>query len=309
MTRELFRFACRAFPPEHRARQSDEVVDTALLAAEGSAWGPADEAISLVVAGLYERLRVERSRSLRDGAGLLAGLLALVDLAIALAGILACLHPPRADFAVGGNLFFNPYVVDWWWIGFALAAAAIVVGLAWGNRRLALSAALLNLGLVAYDAISLPPGLGHFEVFTYLQTAGFPAGAHWLAGAVVLVFATAAAPLRRYPRGRLPLELAAVVLLVVLSRETSSSFVYLAWPLALIVVLAMAFGALAPRLAVVAVGGTLAALPSVVAYLTRPDSTTPYYSHNHPWVIGGVGVAVVLSLVLPLAHLARRRLT
>jgi hypothetical protein len=107
----------------------------------------------------------------------------------------------------------------------------------------------------------------------------------------------------------LPLGLAAVLLLVVLSRETSSSFVYLAWPLALIVVLAMAFGALAPRLAVVAVGGTLAALPSVVAYLTRPDSTTPYYSHDHPWVIGGATLAFAVGLVLPLAHLARRRLT
>ena len=29
--RELLRLACRAFPPDHRARRSDEVVDTALL--------------------------------------------------------------------------------------------------------------------------------------------------------------------------------------------------------------------------------------------------------------------------------------
>jgi hypothetical protein len=73
--------------------------------------------------------------------------------------------------------------------------------------------------------------------------------------------------------------------------------------------LGMAFGALAPRLAVLAVGGTLAAAPSVVAYLTRPDSTTPYYSHHHPFVIGVVVAALALSIVLPLVQLSRRRLT
>jgi hypothetical protein len=60
---------------------------------------------------------------------------------------------------------------------------------------------------------------------------------------------------------------------------------------------------------VVALGGTLIAAPSVIAYLARPDGATPYYSHHHPAVIAAVAAALVLSVVLPLAHLARRRLT
>jgi hypothetical protein len=307
--RRLLAVACLAFPPDHRARQSNEVVDTALLAANGSAQRAAREALSLVAAGLGQRLRAEAGRSVRDGAALLAGVLALVNLAVAAAGIFACLYPPRPDYSVGLNTAWTPYVVDWWWIGFVLAAMGIVVGLALGNRRLAVGAASVNLGLVGYDALFEASGAAHMNVFTWLQTAGFPAGGHWLAAAVVLALATAVARLRRLPLSRLPVVLAAVALLVVLSRETSSSFVYLAWPLAVIVVLAMAFGALAPRLAVLALGGALAALPSVVAYLTRPDPVTPYDSHHHPVVIGVVAAALALSVVVPLAQLARRRLT
>jgi hypothetical protein len=91
--RAVLAFACRAFPPDHRARRSDEVVDTALLASEGSAWRMAREALSLVVAGARQRLRAESGRSLRDGAALLAGVLALANLAIALAGIALAVRP------------------------------------------------------------------------------------------------------------------------------------------------------------------------------------------------------------------------
>ena len=89
LMRGLLAVACRAFPPDHRARHSDEIVDTALLAANGSRWRTAGEALSLVVAGARQRLRAESSRSMRDGAALLAGILALVNLAVALAGITA----------------------------------------------------------------------------------------------------------------------------------------------------------------------------------------------------------------------------
>lgn len=312
MTRELLAFACRAFPPDHRARRSDEVVDTALLAADGSVWRTAREAFSLVVAGMGQRLRAESVRSPGDGVALLAGVLAVVNLGVALAGIADDVHAPPPQFVILGNLFArSPYVVDWWWIGFAVAAAGIVLGLVLGDRRLALGAALVNLSLVGYDAIFLAgEGRGHLEVFTYLQTFGFPFGWHWLAPAAVLTLATAAAPYRRFPLSRLPLALVAALLLVVLSREAWGGFFVLVWPLGVIVVLAMAFGALAPRLAVVAVGALLAAVPSVVAYLTRPDAVTMYDHHHHhdPFVIAGIAAGVALGVVLPLAQLTRRRL-
>jgi len=297
--RELLVFACRAFPPDHRARRSDEVVDTALLAANGSAWRGAREAVSLVGAGVRQRLRVEPHRSLRDGVALLAGVFALVNLAVALAGIALGVDPPRINFL--GLFFRNPYVVDWWWIAFAVAAAAIVLGLVLGNRRLALGGAFVNLGIVVYDAIFLAAdGRGHLEAFAF--AGGLPTGRQWLAPAAVLAFATAAAPLRRLTLWRLPLALAAAVLLVMLSRETWGGFFFLRWPLAAIVVLAMAFGWLAPRLAVVAIGVSVAVAPSVAEYLT-----TPYY--HAPVVSWVVAPGLALGLLLPLAYLTRRRLT
>jgi hypothetical protein len=58
--------------------------------------------------------------------------------------------------------------------------------------------------------------------------------------------------------------------LLVLSRETAGGFFFLRWPLAAVVVLGIALGSVAPRLAVVAVGVTLAAVPTVDTYLTMP---------------------------------------
>jgi hypothetical protein len=300
--RGLLVFACRAFPPEHRARQSDEVVDTALLAADGSARRVAREALSLVAAGLRQRLRAESDRSLRDGAALLAGIFALVNLAVALAGIALGVHPPAHPFWPG--LFFrSPYVVDWWWIAFAVAAAGVVLGLVVGNRRLALGAALTNLAIVAYDAIFIAAdGRGHMYVFTNVLAPYFPGGWDWLAVAVVLALATAVAPPRRVSLWRLPLALAAAVLLVVVSRETPGSFYFLRWPLAAIVVLAMAFGWFAPRLAVLAIGLTLVVVPIVVAYLSVP------YAYHAPVVSWVVAPGLALGVVLPLAYLTRRRL-
>ena len=310
--RGLLAFSCRAFPPDHRARHSAEVVDTALLAADGSAWRTAGEASSLVVAGLRERLRAERHRSLRDGLALLAMLLALVNLAIALAGVALAVHPSRPPGLPSGiaySLSGGPYVVDWWWIAFAVAAAGIVLGLALANRWLAVGAAFANLGLVGYDAIfladnSMNDGRGHLDVFTYVRpTLSFPGERQWLSVAVVLALATAAAPMRRLPLGRLLLALVVVLLLVVLSREATGGFFFLGWPLIAIVLLGMAFGAIAPRLAVVAVGVTLAAAPSVETWLTMPgyrQGTTT------TWILT---VGLVLGVLLPLAQLTRRRLT
>jgi hypothetical protein len=306
----LLALACRAFPREHRARRSDEIVDTAVLAADGSAWRGAREAASLVVAGTRQRLRGERDRSLRDGAALLAAVLAVVNLAVALSGITQSIHSAQGPgvFSLSFGPQYLPYVIDWWWITFTIAAAAVLLGLLLGDRRLTIGAALVNLGLVGYDAIFLADGnpydgRGHLDVFTYTQTSGFPGGRQWLPAAVVLVLATATARPRRLSLTRLPLALVAATTLVVLSRETWGAFFFLRWPLAAILVLAVAFGALAPRLAVLAAGTTLAAAPSAVAFMTAPNL------HHHPSVLGFVVAGLGLAAVLPFAHLVRRRLT
>lgn len=301
--RRLLSLACRAFPPDHRARRSDEVVDTALLAADGSALGAAREALSLVSAGARERLKAESRRTLRDGLALLVGILASLNLAIALAGIGLGVHPPPPfECPCGPRFDPAPYVIDWWWIAFALAASAIVVGLVLGNRRLACVAALVNVGIVGYDALLIAPGLrGHLNAIAYMQ-GGYPAGQEWLAPAVVLVLATAVTPLRRLSLRRLPLTLGIAMGLVALSRERYGFF-YLRWPLAAILVLALAFGWLAPRLAVVAVGASLAVVPYVVEYLSVP------YAYHDPVVKWVAAPGLALGILLPLAYLTRRRLT
>lgn len=305
--RGLLAFACRAFPPDHRARHSDEVVDTALLAAQGSAWDTVREAVSLVAAGLRERLHAERGRSVRDGAALLAGALAVVNFAVAVAGVALAVHPPVEYFIGFGLSGIHPYVVDWWWIAFTVAAAGSVLGLVRGDRRLAAGAAIANLAIVGYDALFLASATdwyrGHLATFTFGQASAFPVGRYWLAAAVVLVLATVAAPLHRQPLRRLPLAFVAALLLVVLSREISGSFLFLLWPLTGVVLLAMVFGSMAPRLTVLAVGGVLVALPSVVGYLTTPSV------HHDPVVTWAVAAVLAAGLLLPLAQLTRRRLT
>jgi hypothetical protein len=298
--RRVLVFACRSFPPDHRARRSGELVDTALLAADGSVWRGAREALSLVVAGMRQRLRAESERSLRDGAGLLAGVLALVNFAVALAGITRGFD--RSQF-----VSYGPYVVDWWWVAFTVAAAAVVLGLVLGDRWIAVGAAIANLGLVGYDAIFLAngnpyDGQGHFDVFTYSQTSSFPGGRQWLAAAIVLAVATAAASLRRLPLSRLPLALVAAVALVAVSWETWGAFFYMRWPLAAIALLGAAFGAVAPRLAILAIGVVLAAVPSVHAYLMASNL------HHDPAVTAIVVTGLALGVLLPLAYLTRRRL-
>lgn len=309
--RELLALACRAFPREHRARQSDELVDTAMLAADGSAWRGACEALSLVVAGTRQRLRAESDRSLREGAPPLAVVLALVNLAVAFAGITAAVHYRSGTWFVHLGTFASGYAplgVDWWWIAFAVAAAGVVIGLLRGDRWIALGAALANLGLVAYDAIFLAngdpsDGRGHFDVFTYGQTSSVPGGRQWILAATVLALATAAGRPRRLPLACLPLALLVSLVLVVLARQTWGAFFFLHWPLAAVLVLGIAFGSVAPRLSVLAVGATLAAAPSAVLYMTAGNL------HHHTSVVGFVAVGLALGAVLPFADLVRRRVT
>ena len=309
--RGVLAVACRAFPRDHRARRSDEVVDTALLVADGSALRAAREAVSLVIAGTRQRLHSESRRSLRDGAGLLARVLGLVNLAVAAAGISLIVHPtPPPGFPPGPYHFSgSPHSIDWWWIAFAVVAAGIVVGLAFGIRLIAVSAAFANLGLVGYDAIfladnSMNDGRGHLDVFTYLRpTLSFPGERQWLSVAVVLALATVVAPKRRLPLSRLLPAVVAVLLLVVLSREVAGGFYFLRWPLLAVVALAAVFRAVARRLAVVAVGAALAAVPSVDTYLTMPGYSQGLVT---TWV---VWIGLALGVLFSLAQLTRRRLT
>jgi hypothetical protein len=314
--RRVLVLCCCAFPPDHRARCSDEVVDTALLAAEGSAWRATREALSLVVAGLRARLRAESHRSTREGLTLLAGSLALVNLAVALAGITLAIKPPPVLHLLGP--LASRFGLDWWWIAFAVAAALVVLGLALGNRRLAVGAALANLAVVGYDAVflsdnSMNDGRGHLDVFSAFGRAlTFPAERQWFAVAGVLALATIAAPLRRLPLHRLGFSAAIVLLLVVLSRVVAGGFAFLAWPILALVVLGIVLGALAPRLAVVAIGVTLAAVASTVTYVTTPwlPAPTGFLPIGHGPVIARVVViGLVLGVLLPLAQLTRRRLT
>lgn len=308
--RKMLSLACRAFPPEHRARLSDEVIDTAVLAADGSRARVARETFSLVVAGAVERCRAERHRSVRDGVRLLAGVLAVVNLAVAVAGvILAAQFLPvyHSCLAVAACEPMQPFVVDWWWIAFVAAAAAVVLGLALGNRLLATGAAMANLGLIAYDALVLVDPqewfTGHLGVFGYAQQNAFPVSRYWLPAAIVLAFAIAAAPQRRLPLSRLAPALVSALLLVLLSREVGNNFWFLLWPLAVIVVLATAFGGVAPRLAVLAVGGVLVAIPSAVGYQTVT------WVHHGSILSWSIVAGLAAGFLAPLAHLTRRRLT
>ncbi len=299
--RGLLALACRAFPPDHRARRSDEVVDTALLAADGSALSTVREALSLVRAGIRQRLRAEADRPLRDGLALLAGVLAVVNLAVALTGAAA----EQAIPVFGSRGFYPyPYRPDWWWIAFVIAAAGIVLGLELANRRLALGAALANLGLLAYDAFSPFSQHGGHLLDLVFVAPSFPVGRQWLAPAVVLALATAAAPLRRLPLTRLPLAAALVAALVLLAREMRpwGDFLFLRWPLAALVLLTIAFGMLVPRLTVLAVGLVLAAAPSSVTLFIGSGI-------DRAAVIWSTAAGFALCAFVPFVRLVRRRLT
>ncbi len=308
--RGLLAFACRAFPRDYRPRRSGELVDTALLAADGSAWRATREAGSLVVAGLRQRSHAtEGDTSIRDGAALLAGILAVVNLAIALFGISLAFQPEPFDHSAPCCSFFipNPNAIDWWWIAFAIAGAGIVLGLGLGLWRLAVGAALLNVGLVGYDALVLAPhyGAGHMNAISpWGWPDAYPIHQEWLAPSIVLALATAAAPSRRRSL-YVPLVLVGATLLAVLAREQwGHGFLFLLVPAGVLLVLAVALGWLAPRLAVVGVGLSIALAPPVVGYLTRPS--WEYHSPVVTWVAApGLALAIVMSL----AYLARRRLT
>jgi hypothetical protein len=302
--RGLLALACRAFPWDYRARRSGELVDTALLAADGSPWRAAREALSLVGAGFRQRLWEESARPLRDGLALLAAVLAFVNLSVALAG--AAFEYTSLRFLRARGFHPYPYRWEWWWIAFIVAAAAIVLGLVLGQRWLAVGAALANLRLLGHGVLFLPAspaGAGRLLSLTFFPPS-YLGGRQWVAPAVVLALATAAAPMRRRPLRRFPLALVAALMLVVLSQERiGQCFVFLRWPLAALLVLAIALGAVLPRLAVLAVGVVLAAAPTGTIYLAGASL------HRAPSAAGFVAAGLALGAFVPFARLFRRRLT
>ena len=298
--RGLLALSCRAFPLDHRARQSEEVVDTALLAADGSAWGAIREALSLVGAGLRQRLREESRRPVREGFAPLAGVLALLNLAVALAGA-AFEYTSLGLFAPRPHDYPYPDRPEWWLFAFIVVAVGIVVGLVRGDRRLALGAALANVGLLVYDPLLPRLQSAAFLVHRMFVPPDFGLR-QWLVAAIVLALATAVAPLRRVPPTRLPLAVGAAVVLVVLSRG-KVEFFSLRWPVVAVLVLAIAVGALVPRLAILALGVGLAAVPGDSIYLAGTSL------HHRPPLAGFVAVGLALGLFVPFARLVRRRLT
>lgn len=306
MTRRLLALSCRAFPRAHRARTSDEITDTAMLAADGSAWRAGREAISLVVGGAWERLRAERGMSVRSGVALVAQLLALLNLAVALCGVSLVVDAPpyRMPPRTPGWVPHDAYTLDRWWIAFAFSALGVVVGLALGRRAVALGAALANLAIVGYDALVLPGHGGHFLAFdTQSWGIPYPVFWTWLLASVVLVLAVIAAPSHR-SLVRLPVVIAGAVLLDVVARAHSDGFFFLQWPVEVVVALGVVFGLWAPRLAVLAIGAALALGPMVLLFTGRLA-----------WQLGApmrlatlLALCLVLDLLLPLAYLARRRL-
>ena len=305
MTRRLLAFSCRAFPRGHRARTSDEITDTAMLAADGSAWRAAREAVSLVGAGVRERLRAERGMSVRSGVALVAQLLALLNLAVALCGISLVVDTPHLPPGWTTN---DPYTLDRWWIAFAVSALGVVVGLGLGRRAIALGAALANLAIVGYDALGLAGNLGrHFWAFdNQIGVLPYPVGWAWLPAAVVLVLAVIAAPSHR-SLVRLPVVIAGAVLLDVIARAHSDGFFFLEGPVAVVIALAVVFGLWAPRLAVVAIGASLALFPLLALFTAQLAWQLGSRSHFN-WITS-LAPCAALGLLLPLAYLGRRRLT
>lgn len=338
--RGLLALSCRSFTDDHRARRSNEVVDTALLVADGSALRIVREALSLVVAGAQQRVRAESHRSLRDGAALLAWVLAVVNLAVAVAGILIGFTAYVGPSVYLWKLWYGPgaypYVIDPWWIAFVVAATAIVIGLARGQRGLAVSAAIANLALVASDAGGLYNTIygPHFNVFISMWPSSYPTDGKWVVPAIVLAVATTATRPRPVSLPRLALALAGAGFLAWLALPTRTdgatyffrlalpghsaggAFFFLRWPLAAIILLGIVFGATAPRLAVLACGVTLAALPGLIPYYLTGLHTHPHYGRSRVPQTGSLDpivlVVVVAGLALGpvlLAQLARRRLT
>ena len=203
--RGLLALACRAFPRDHRARRSDEVVDTALLAADGSAWRAAREALSLVVAGFRERLHATEDVCSERRRGL-AGVFAVVNLAVALFGMSWWSTRRRLITAVTvlrASSYPNPYMPS------TCGGSPSPSSARWGRprsraghaARLAVGAALVNLAHRRLRRVRLAPH-GHFWAYTR-RTLGRPACISAPPGlactGVVLALATAAAPSRRRP--------------------------------------------------------------------------------------------------------------
>jgi hypothetical protein len=309
----ILRLTLRLYPLSYREERAEEMLTTALEASAGSRTSVLRESVSLVLGGISTRARLAARKPLRDavrGAALLCAWgLAIVNVAVAIAGLTARVHLHGGPvFGVYLGPSYGPYALDWWWIGFAGASAALMVALALGWRLLADVAAVASALLVGYDAVFLADGdkydgRGHFDLFTYTQTSSFPGGREWAAAGLVLAVATivgldgrvrAAHPLR------LLMAVATAVGLALVAHEAWGAFFYLRWPLVVLLLISSLFGWLEPRLPLATAGFVFAALPSVVSYLTA--SNLPHDTRTTVSVVLALSLGTAYPLLYALAR-------
>ena len=154
-----YRRALRAYPRAVRATYGDEIVSTALEACAGRGGVDPRELGALVRGGLRMHMRgvagPTAGTAMRGGLALLAFPLALLLLAVALAGLSVIAFPPGpwsvgvAERGVG--------VLGGWWPLLALGGLVALAGLAAGRRSPAVAGALVVVAVLAADAWKLHP--------------------------------------------------------------------------------------------------------------------------------------------------------
>ena len=217
----VYRLALHAYPASYRAERGEEILST-LLDARGEGTLPEPrEVAALVAGGLRQRAAISpggRARSWRSGALLAAYVLATVNAAVALLGVI---QEQRlrwsVDFGVPG---FGPrldvlgLVITPWFAAFAVTALATLVLLAIGARRAAAACALAGFAVQAFELLRTPhtavPG-GHFAVYAWTNSSSLPREpSQWLPASLLLagLIVVAGAPTRRPVRARVALAVA-----------------------------------------------------------------------------------------------------
>lgn len=321
MRERILRMACCAYPRTYRSARGRELVDTALEATGRSAWALARESSSLLAAGLATRARrageVTARETLASAALTTSLILAAVNCAVAIAALTARVHfldVPAA--AVYVSPAYGPYAIDWWWITFSVLGVGVVAALLGGRLRVATILSHASFALVAFDAATLAndnptDGRGHFDVFTYTQTSSFPGGREWVAASAILALATVTAARLRAQSRRQPVAIIvlaglSIIVLALTAKGAWGAFFFLRFGLLVLVGLALVLGPFFRPLPLVASAATLAALPSVVAYLTAPNLSPTIDVSVAFAMVMTTGIVAPLVVKLP-RRVARRR--
>jgi hypothetical protein len=201
-----YRRALRAYPSAFRAQYGEETIATVLEATGERV--VASELAALATGGLRARLREAGGRSrgeaLRGGLALAAVPIALLTLALALAGLAVVAWPP-APFHFAGLEDLGVSVLGTWWPLLALGALAALAGFAAGRRPLAVMGALAPIVPLACETWRIhprqPPDAPvtyHLLLVNLLAPGTVPYyAAIWLLAVAVLLLAALLAPLRR----------------------------------------------------------------------------------------------------------------